>query len=70
MQNYQSLNAMGFRKILKKHDKIFQNGKGLEYRQAKVEKAPIFTNNNLEQMVNAVENTYTHELEKVRVQLN
>ena len=56
---------MGFRKILKKHDKNFQSGKGLEYYHNKVERAPIFTNNKLEQIVNSVENTYTYELEKV-----
>lgn len=32
LQNYQSLNFTGFRKILKKHDKLFQTTRGEEWR--------------------------------------
>lgn len=32
LQNYQTLNFTGFRKILKKHDKLFQTNRGEEWR--------------------------------------
>lgn len=32
LQNYQTLNSTGFRKILKKHDKLFQTTRGEEWR--------------------------------------
>ncbi len=32
LQNYQTLNFTGFRKILKKHDKLFQTMRGEEWR--------------------------------------
>jgi hypothetical protein len=32
LQNYQTLNFTGFRKILKKHDKLFQTTRGEEWR--------------------------------------
>jgi SPX domain protein involved in polyphosphate accumulation len=32
LQNYQTLNFTGFRKILKKHDKLFQTTRGDEWR--------------------------------------
>ncbi|CAF1486153.1 unnamed protein product [Didymodactylos carnosus] len=32
LQNYQVLNFTGFRKILKKHDKLFQTTRGEEWR--------------------------------------
>ena len=36
VQNYQQLNATGFRKILKKHDKLTMNENGLNWRINKV----------------------------------
>lgn len=44
VQNYQQLNATGFRKILKKHDKLTGNERGLEWRINKVEKSSFFLN--------------------------
>ena len=32
LQNYQTLNFTGFRKILKKHDKLFQTSRGEDWR--------------------------------------
>lgn len=32
LRNYQTLNSTGFRKILKKHDKLFQTTRGEEWR--------------------------------------
>ena len=32
LQNYQTLNYTGFRKILKKHDKLFQTSRGEDWR--------------------------------------
>jgi len=44
IQNFQELNFTGFRKILKKHDKLFKTETGVNYRKMKVETAPFFTN--------------------------
>lgn len=36
LQNYQNLNYTGFRKILKKHDKLMSNDNGAKWRDDKV----------------------------------
>uniref|UniRef100_A0A8C7IJ72 Xenotropic and polytropic retrovirus receptor 1b n=1 Tax=Oncorhynchus kisutch TaxID=8019 RepID=A0A8C7IJ72_ONCKI len=43
LQNYQNLNFTGFRKILKKHDKILETSRGADWRVAHVEVAPFYT---------------------------
>uniref|UniRef100_A0A673JIN4 Xenotropic and polytropic retrovirus receptor 1 homolog n=1 Tax=Sinocyclocheilus rhinocerous TaxID=307959 RepID=A0A673JIN4_9TELE len=43
LQNYQNLNFTGFRKILKKHDKMFETERGADWRVAHVEVAPFYT---------------------------
>ncbi|KAI8518466.1 hypothetical protein Bbelb_044830 [Branchiostoma belcheri] len=40
LQNYQSLNFTGFRKILKKHDKLMETDRGAAWRTEHVEVAP------------------------------
>ena len=37
LQNYQTLNNTGFRKILKKHDKVFKTDRGAEWHKMHVE---------------------------------
>ncbi|GMT19367.1 hypothetical protein PFISCL1PPCAC_10664 [Pristionchus fissidentatus] len=63
VQNYQQLNATGFRKILKKHDKLTGNEKGLEWRINKVEKSSFFLNRDIEKLISEVETAVIHELE-------
>uniref|UniRef100_G3PNL4 Xenotropic and polytropic retrovirus receptor 1a n=1 Tax=Gasterosteus aculeatus aculeatus TaxID=481459 RepID=G3PNL4_GASAC len=43
LQNYQNLNFTGFRKILKKHDKILETSRGADWRVVHVEVAPFYT---------------------------
>lgn len=63
LQNYQQLNGTGFRKILKKHDKLFMNEKGLEWRINSVEKSQFFLNRDIETLINNVETAVINELE-------
>jgi SPX domain protein involved in polyphosphate accumulation len=44
LQNYQNLNFTGFRKILKKHDKLVKNDAGVRWREDYVECAHFHTN--------------------------
>ncbi len=44
LQNYQNLNFTGFRKILKKHDKLVKNDAGGRWREDYVECAHFHTN--------------------------
>ncbi|MFH4977132.1 hypothetical protein AB6A40_003841 [Gnathostoma spinigerum] len=64
LQNYQQLNATGFRKILKKHDKLIMNERGLNWRINKVEKSSFFLNRDIGTLINNVETTVINELEK------
>lgn len=63
LQNYQQMNATGFRKILKKHDKLTQNERGLDWRINKVEKSSFFLNRDIETLINNVETAVINELE-------
>lgn len=63
LQNYQSLNFTGFRKILKKHDKIMVTTRGAEWRQQNVETAPFYTNKEVDHLIKEVEQSVTVELE-------
>ncbi|XP_031565789.1 xenotropic and polytropic retrovirus receptor 1 homolog [Actinia tenebrosa] len=64
IQNYQQLNFTGFRKILKKHDKIFDTTNGVQYRQTKVETANFYTNKTVDDIILEVENLFITELEQ------
>ncbi|CAL1539547.1 unnamed protein product [Lymnaea stagnalis] len=63
LQNYQTLNFTGFRKILKKHDKMMQTTTGTEWRQAHVEAAPFYTSKEVDHLIKDVEQSVTSELE-------
>lgn len=63
LQNFQQLNATGFRKILKKHDKIIMNERGLDWRINKVEKSSFFLNRDIETLITNVETAVINELE-------
>ena len=62
-QNYQQLNFTGFRKILKKHDKVMSSENGAEWRAANVDTAPFYTNKQIDSMIRETENIYIEELE-------
>ncbi|CAM9577383.1 unnamed protein product [Lampetra planeri] len=63
LQNYQNLNFTGFRKILKKHDKILETKRGVSWRVAHVETAPFFISKKIDQLILETENVFTNELE-------
>ncbi|XP_072018125.1 LOW QUALITY PROTEIN: xenotropic and polytropic retrovirus receptor 1 homolog [Amphiura filiformis] len=63
LQNYQNLNFTGFRKILKKHDKMMETERGTQFRQSRVEAAPFFTNKQIDNVILEVETLYINELE-------
>lgn len=63
LQNYQSLNFTGFRKILKKHDKLFKTDSGNEWRKANVEIAPFYTTKKVDTLISETESLFTQHLE-------
>ncbi len=63
LQNYQSLNFTGFRKILKKHDKLFKTDTGNEWRKVNVEIAPFYTTKKVDTLISETENLFTQHLE-------
>uniref|UniRef100_A0A8C6QAU9 Xenotropic and polytropic retrovirus receptor 1 n=1 Tax=Nothobranchius furzeri TaxID=105023 RepID=A0A8C6QAU9_NOTFU len=63
LQNYQNLNFTGFRKILKKHDKILDTSRGADWRVAHVEVAPFYTCKKITQLITETESLVTTELE-------
>ncbi|KAJ8357695.1 hypothetical protein SKAU_G00204890 [Synaphobranchus kaupii] len=63
LQNYQNLNFTGFRKILKKHDKILETVRGADWRVAQVEVAPFYTCKKITQLISETEALVTTELE-------
>uniref|UniRef100_A0A3Q2DIJ6 Xenotropic and polytropic retrovirus receptor 1 homolog n=1 Tax=Cyprinodon variegatus TaxID=28743 RepID=A0A3Q2DIJ6_CYPVA len=64
LQNYQNLNFTGFRKILKKHDKILDTSRGADWRVAHVEVAPFYTCKKITQLITETETLVTTELEE------
>lgn len=63
LQNYQQLNSTGFRKILKKHDKLMINELGLNWRINRVEKSSFYLNSDIETLITNVEQNVINELE-------
>lgn len=63
LQNYQNLNYTGFRKILKKHDKLLRVDYGAKWRQEHVEVTHFFTNKDIDRLINETENVVTTMLE-------
>ncbi|KAK7793849.1 hypothetical protein R5R35_014133 [Gryllus longicercus] len=63
LQNYQNLNFTGFRKILKKHDKLLSVDAGARWREENVETSPIYTNKDIDRLISETENVVTQGLE-------
>jgi len=63
LQNYQNLNFTGFRKILKKHDKMLRTEAGGIWREELVETAHFHTNKDIDKLIADTETTVTTELE-------
>ncbi|XP_075534512.1 solute carrier family 53 member 1 isoform X3 [Dermacentor variabilis] len=63
LQNYQNLNFTGFRKILKKHDKLLGTNLGAQWRQGNVEAAPFYTNKDIDRLIQETESLVTSMLE-------
>lgn len=63
LQNYQRLNFTGFRKIMKKHDKLIGNEEGKRWHQLHVECAFFHTNKDVDKLIEETENIVTFQLE-------
>ncbi|XP_065090148.1 solute carrier family 53 member 1 [Ochlerotatus camptorhynchus] len=63
LQNYQTLNFTGFRKILKKHDKLLNVDFGARWRAEHVESAHFYTNKDIDRLIHETENIVTNEIE-------
>ncbi|XP_055586228.1 xenotropic and polytropic retrovirus receptor 1 [Uranotaenia lowii] len=63
LQNYQNLNHTGFRKILKKHDKLLRSDNGARWQKEQVESSHFFTNKDIDKLINETETTVTTQLE-------
>ncbi|XP_039287272.1 xenotropic and polytropic retrovirus receptor 1 [Nilaparvata lugens] len=63
LQNYQNLNFTGFRKILKKHDKLLTMDIGAHWRSENVETAHFYVNKDIDRLIAETEATVTQELE-------
>ncbi|XP_014233609.1 xenotropic and polytropic retrovirus receptor 1 homolog isoform X1 [Trichogramma pretiosum] len=63
LQNYQNLNYTGFRKILKKHDKLLNAENGSAWRVQFVETSHFFTSKDIDKVIQDTEATFTNELE-------
>ncbi|XP_076635926.1 solute carrier family 53 member 1 [Colletes latitarsis] len=63
LQNYQNLNYTGFRKILKKHDKLLSVDSGSKWRVECVETAHFYTSKDIDKLIQETETTVTNDLE-------
>ncbi|XP_076264650.1 solute carrier family 53 member 1-like isoform X2 [Rhynchophorus ferrugineus] len=63
LQNYQNLNFTGFRKILKKHDKLLTVDIGMRWRIENVEISHFYTNKDIDRLIRETEATFTQDLE-------
>ncbi|XP_017862847.1 PREDICTED: xenotropic and polytropic retrovirus receptor 1 [Drosophila arizonae] len=63
LQNYQNLNFMGFRKILKKHDKLLSVDYGARWRTDHVEAAHFYTNKDIDRLIQETEQAVTQDIE-------
>ncbi|GFS97135.1 xenotropic and polytropic retrovirus receptor 1 homolog [Trichonephila clavipes] len=63
LQNYQNLNFTGFRKILKKHDKLLGTDAGAKWRQQWVDVSPFYVNKDIDKLIHDTENMVTRNLE-------
>lgn len=63
LQNYQSLNFTGFRKILKKHDKLLTTNSGSQWRQDSVDSTRFYTCKDVNRLIDETENIFINVLE-------
>lgn len=63
LQNYQNLNFTGFRKILKKHDKLLSVDYGAKWRTENVEMAHFYTNKDIDRLIHETESVVTQDIE-------
>ncbi|UJR24662.1 hypothetical protein I4U23_006035 [Adineta vaga] len=63
LKNYQTLNFQGFRKILKKHDKLFQTNRGEQWRINHIDIALFHQSKGIDQLIHDVETMYIDKLE-------
>lgn len=63
LQNYQRLNYMGFKKILTKHDKLFQKVNGLEWLKTNIDSCLFVNNQQVPNLIDEVETLVTDHLE-------
>lgn len=63
LQNYQTLNYMGFKKILTKHDKLFHKVNGIEWLQINVDRSPFVGSQQVSSLIDEVETLVTEHLE-------
>lgn len=63
LQNYQTLNFTGFRKILKKHDKLLSVDLGAKWRMDHVELAHFHVNKDIDRLINDTESIVTQDIE-------
>ncbi|EFN85692.1 Xenotropic and polytropic retrovirus receptor 1-like protein [Harpegnathos saltator] len=63
LQNYQNLNHTGFRKILKKHDKLLSVDAGSKWRVECVEISHFYTSKDIDKLIQETETTVTNDLE-------
>ncbi|XP_047098498.1 xenotropic and polytropic retrovirus receptor 1 isoform X2 [Schistocerca piceifrons] len=63
LQNYQNLNFTGFRKILKKHDKLLSVDVGAKWRAENVETSHFYTNKDIDRLIRETEAVVTQDLE-------
>ena len=59
IEQYQTLNHTGFRKICKKHDKILVRSTGAEFMSDVIGQAAFWTDKNLKRIVNGLEEMMT-----------
>ncbi|KAI5735018.1 hypothetical protein M8J77_013156 [Diaphorina citri] len=64
LQNYQNLNFTGFRKILKKHDKLLNVDVGAKWRAEHVDVSHFYVNKDINHLISETEATVTSELEE------
>ncbi|KAK0181164.1 hypothetical protein PV327_003470 [Microctonus hyperodae] len=63
LQNYQNLNYTGFRKILKKHDKLLNVDSGSKWRVECVETSHFYTSKDIDKLISDTEAIVTNGLE-------
>ena len=63
LHNYQELNFTGFRKILKKHDKLLSTHRGTDWRLANVNGATFYISKDVKKLIEETEDVFTNVLE-------